>query len=41
MIGMYEDYDYHEIFKECIENIFGKLFEENHLEIVGAKIVGN
>lgn len=41
MIGMYEDYDYHEIFKECAENISGKWFEENHLQIVGTKTVGN
>lgn len=31
MICMYEDYDYHEILKECAENISGKWFEENHL----------
>ena len=41
MICMYEDYDYHEILKECAEIISGKWFEENHLEIVGTKIVGN
>lgn len=41
MIGMYEDYNYHDIFKEYVENISGKWFDENHLEIVGTKIVGN
>lgn len=38
---MYEDYNYHDMFKEYAEIISGKWFEENHLEIVGAKIVGN
>lgn len=41
MICMYEDYDYHGILKYYAELNAGKWFEENHLEIVGTKIVGN
>ena len=41
MIGMYEDYNYHDMFKEYAEINSGKWFEENHLRIVGTKIVGN
>lgn len=39
MIGMHEDYNYHDIFKEYAENISGKWFKENYLQIVGTKTV--
>ena len=39
MICMYEDYNYHDILKEYAENISGKWFKENYLQIVGTKTV--
>lgn len=41
MICMYEDYDYHGVLKYYAELNAGKWFEENHLQIVGTKTVGD
>ena len=41
MIGMYEDYNYHNTFKDYAELNVGKWFAENHLQIVGTKTVDN
>lgn len=35
---MHEDYNYHDIFKEYAENISGKWFKENYLQIVELKL---
>lgn len=39
MICMYEDYNYHDTFKDYAELTVGKWFAENNLQIVGTKLV--